>query len=257
MVQSVTDAIAEAAGKTAKDLGLTEEEVVAEQSGEEEASAEETTEEETPEEVEAEEGEAEVEPVSKKTPKMVPMERFNEVYGKMKQMERYLQHLAAQPQQQPKPEPVKEEPLPDLDELTNKELYSFILKNLGKEMKGALKEAVSPLAEFVDTSRQERADREVAGFSASHPDYFDYADKMIEISNRNAQLTVEEVYLLAKGDKGAVTKSVVKRQKEKMLAKKKANVEKRSTSEGKITENTEFKTVREAGIAMAKKLGLT
>ena len=70
-------------------------------------------------------------------------------------------------------------------------------------------------------------------------------------------MTAEEVYFLAKGDKGAVTKSVVARQKEKMLAKKKANVEKRSSSVDKITENKEFKTIRDAGLAMAKKLGMT
>jgi hypothetical protein len=247
----VSELIAQAAEKAAKDLNLTEEEEVAEQPGdEEEASTEETTEEEI---VEAEEGEEKL--PSKKPTKTVPIERFNEVYSKMKQMERYVQFMATQ---QPKEQPVAEkpDPIPDLDELTNKELYAYMVKTLGKEMRGALKEAVNPLAQFVDSSKQERADRDVASVAATHSDYFDYAEPMMAISNRNPGLTAEEVYFLAKGDKASVTKSVVKRQKEKMLAKKKANVEKRSSPEGKISEKAEFKTVREAGIASAKKLGL-
>ena len=251
MPEPVSELIAQAAEKAAKDLNLTEEVVVEQPGDKDEASTEETPEEET---VEAEEGEEEV--PAKKSTKTVPIERFNEVYGKMKEMERYVQFIANQQKAKPEPQAEKPEPLPDLDEFTNKELFAYTIKTLGKEMRGALKEAVNPLTQFVDSSRQERADRDVAGVAATHSDYFDYAEPMIAISNRNPGLTAEEVYFLAKGDKGAVTKSVVARQKEKMLVKKKANVEKRSSSVDKITENKEFKTVRDAGLAMAKKLGM-
>jgi hypothetical protein len=256
MAQTVSEIIAEAAGKTAKDLGLDPEEN-AEQSSEEETPPEETSEETA--EVDVEEGEAEVEPTSPKATKMVPIERFNEVYGKMKQMERYLAQVAAhQPERQAAPAPREEEiAMPeDLEDLTNKELFSLMRQVLTKDVKGALKEAVSPFSTFVGTVQQERADKEVAQVAAANADYFDYADQMVEIANRNPQLSAKEVYLLAKGDTAAVQKSVVKRVKAKMDQKKKANVEKRSTSVDKIDEKKEFKSVRDAGLAMAVKLGL-
>ncbi len=257
MTQTVSEIVAEAAGKTAKDLGLIPEENAA-QSSEEETPAEETSE-ETAEAEETEEGEAEVEPTPSKATKMIPIERFNEVYGKMKQMERYLAQVAAhQPERQATPVPQETEiAMPeDLEDLTNKELFSLMRQVLTKDVRGALKEAVSPFSNFVGSVQQERADKEVAAVAAANTDYFDYAEKMVEISNRNPQLSAKEVYLLAKGDTAAVQKSVVKRVKAKMEQKKKAVVEKRSTSVDKISENKEFKTVRDAGLAMAAKLGL-
>ena len=259
-------AVAKAAEDAAKNLGISEEETPAEEtSAAEEEKGDEVPDEELSgndeESTEAEPEEEPSEPEERgRSKKTVPLERFNKVYGKMKQMERAMEFMNQrflQMQQQPPvtPPPQQEVKLPDFESMTNKDLALWVIDVLGKKVDSTIEQRINPV---ISESRQEKANREVADCAKRHSDYMDYADEMVSIANKYPQLGAEEVYRIAKGgdDGKKVVRSVAKRAKEKIDLKKKAVTEKRSSPSEKTGEKTEFKTVREAALAAAAKLGM-
>ncbi len=104
--------------------------------------------------------------------------------------------------------------------------------------------------------RVERAAADIQATSKKYADFWDYRMEMADIAERHPSLSAEQCYLLATGNTQAVKRSVAEQTKKKLALKKAARTETRSTSGEKVTERKEFKTVKEAGLAAAKKLGL-
>ncbi len=245
-----------AAQKAANDLGLSPQEAPPKE-GEPEPEPE-LGEEEPGEEESIEAEPEEVEPGKSEKPpsKFIPKRRFDEVYGESKQKDRvieYLTGLLKQTQQTPAPEKEVPETLPDFEEMTNKELALWMVNKLGDKIDKTISSKVSPVLE---QSELERATRDIDQTARKYQDYFDYRDEMINIAKRHPSLNAEEVYRLAKGDKEAVAKSVTQRMKQKVQQKKNAKVEKHSSPAAKMDTKKEYKTVREAALAVAEKLGM-
>ena len=234
-------------------LGMVEEPAPATEQ-EQTPSVEEGEESQQTEAEEAEPGEGETEEAPKTTrSQTVPLQRFNEVYGRMKELERALTDVARGVVKQPRPQAQPAPPPPDLDSFTNTELANYVLQNLRGDMRQIIQETVGPVASSVEMSR---VSSDIQQTSAKYPDFWDYRDKMIEISNRHPTLTAEETYLLASGNPASAKKAVMNRVKQQMATKKAARTEMRSSPSEKTVENKEFKTVKEAGLSVAKKLGM-
>lgn len=203
--------------------------------------------------VEAEAGEgAPGEPPEPAQPESVPLRRFNEVYGRMKELERTLLEVA---KSRPEPEQraMPAAPPPDLDTFTNRELADYILQAVGSSVQKYVKDSVTPIASRVDT---ERVSRDIQETATKHQDFWDYREKMIEISTRHPSLSAEEVYFLASNNPAEAKKSAARRVAAQVAKKKAARTEMRSSPSEKVTEQKEYKSVREAGLAAAKKLGM-
>lgn len=265
-----TAAITQAAEDAAKKLGISaEEDSVEEDAKETPAADEEKGEDSTPEseeeveegeEAEEEEGEPEPEARGSRSKKTVPLERFNKVYGKMKQLERAVEYMNQRLQMEPPPQhqqaaPLQEEKLPDFEQMSNKDLALWVIDALGKRVDTTIEKRINPV---ISESKQEKANRDVSDCAKRHKDYLDYADDMVQIANKYPMLGAEEVYRIAKGgtDGEKVVRDMARKTKEKIALKKKAVTEKRSSPSEKTGEKTEFKSVREAGLAAAAKLGL-
>jgi hypothetical protein len=260
-------AVAEAAEKLGIDLEEKKEDKPAppkkeKQPAPKEEAVEEVVEEE-PEEAEDEEAEAseEEEPEEEEAPvpeaKSVPLARFNEVYGKMRQLERAIEIL-----QKDKETPVpKKKEMPNFDEMSEAAKAQWLLDSVAELVDGKISAKIGPV---MSKAELEAANRDVQETAKRHPDYADYGPLMIDIANRHPNLNAEEVYQLTVGlnpkKKGAVDKKNLldraKKAKDKVALKKKANVEKRSSAREKLSEKIEYKGVRDAGIAIAEKLGM-
>lgn len=226
------------------------EEVVEEEpSEEEEEPPEEESEEETPEEEEVEE-EPEV--------KTVPLTRFNEVYGRMRNLERAMEIL----QKEKTVAPVKKErPKPNFETMDEEAKAQWLLDSVSELVDGKLEAKLGPV---LSKSELEAANRDVQETAKRHADYKSYVPLMMDIANRHPSLNAEEVYNLAvaasPAKKTASQKKELldraKKAKEKIDTKKKARVEKRSSAREKISEKVEYKGVRDAALAMAEKLGM-
>lgn len=208
-----------------------------------------TKEQEAEEKVEAEEGEEQVQEVEE----TIPLRRFNQVYGRMKELERLNTQLARNIQDDGGRKPPPEDDIPDLESMSSKDLVRW---NLNK-MKTLIDESVGKhLAPLRTESRQEAIRRDVETTASKHPDFWDYQEEIVTIAERHPTLSSEEAYLLATGNIDAAKRSVTKRMKDKVALKKAAKTETRSSPVERQVEQKEFKTVREAGLAQAKKLGL-
>jgi len=219
--------------------------------------------EEEPEEAAGEEAEApeEEEPEEKEAPepeaKSVPLTRFNEVYGKMRQLERAIEILQKDKET---PAPKKKE-MPNFDEMSEAAKAQWLLDSVAELVDGKINAKIGPV---ISKAEFEAANRDVQETAKRHPDYADYGPLMIDIANRHPNLNAEEVYQLTVAlnpkKKGAVDKKNLldraKKAKDKVALKKKANVEKRSSAREKLSEKIEYKGVRDAGIAIAEKLGM-
>jgi len=212
---------------------------------EEKVQTEGAPQEEVEEVVEGEEPQEEV--------KTVPLRRFNEVYARMKELERTLVQLVGAQQQPQPPPPVEKEQLPDFDSMTPAEVAHWTLKQTQRLVDDAVRRAVQPVVSTVEATR---VSREIKEAEAKYPDFWDYREQMIELAQRHPTLTAEEVYHLAKRDEGAVKRSVMKRVKASIEKKKAAKTETRSSPAEKVLESTQYKNVKEAALAQAKKLGL-
>jgi hypothetical protein len=273
-----TAAITAAAKEAAAKLGIKDEtEVVESQTTEEETTeeGEETTDEVGEEEgaeeevVEAEEEEVEggeKKPLPIPKEKSVPLSRFNEVYGKMRQFERALQirEELDRRERRREPEKVKEKEieLPDFEQMDEKQKALWILKAVKETVRSEVAESVGPV---ISDAQKQAAWMDVKETAARHKDYVDYATPMTELANRHPDLNAEEVYQLAKSlsNPGAQAKSekektakIAKTLKDKVALKKKANTERRTSRSESVSEKKEFKTVRDAGLEIAKKIGL-
>lgn len=260
--------ITKAAMEAAKKLNLKPEEE--EEKSEEAADKEEEVEVEDKvpeEEEEVPEAEAEEEPEKKGHPKTVPYSRLAETIKKMRTYERALQMMLDQQtmaEATPKKEVVeeKEEPLkiPQFD--STEEAVTWLVKMMGeqqdKKIEKAIRKVVDPMKQ---SAAVERASKDIEVLAGADPKFFDYYDKMMEISRRNPGLSANEVYVLAGGKvnvgKKSDAKDVLKKVKEKAALKKKAITEKRSSAVDRMeVDAAKFKTVREAALHVAKKQGL-
>lgn len=246
MESTITSAIEEAGAKAAQEVGLFDEQPV-----------EDKTEESATEEVEAEPGEVVGEDIGMQETKSktMPMSRFNEIYREKKDLERMLEKVLADQQQLAAAFQQSQQraiPPPDFESMTNTELVQHLIQQNREAINQAVNTSVMPVASAV---RMESLDREIRACQTKHTDFESYREKMIEIANRHPTLSAEETYQLASGNKDAVKKSVTDRVAQ-MKLKQKAKVETRSSPAAKVSENTQYKNTREAGLAVAKKLGL-
>ena len=227
--------------------------VVEAETTEEVGEAEEVAAEETTEELEEEA------PTEEKASKTVPLPRFNEVYGRMRQLEKAVQILQAEKEA---PAPKREvATLPNFEEMNEQQKAEWLLKSVGEMVESKINARVGPAEE---ARKQDMANADVLATAKKHPDYAAYGTVMIDIANRHPSLGAEEVYQLAvamnpktrtEAQKQAAVE-IAQKAKAKMTLKKKANVEKRSSAREKISEKVEYKGVRDAGLALAEKLGL-
>lgn len=206
------------------------------------------------------EGEPESEPEESQT---VPLERFNEVYGRYKQLERGMEQLLQERDERLRQETERKveqiEP-PDFENMTEKEKAKWLLDSVSKLVDGKLDKRLTPLQTQRD---QERADIQVREVAAKYKDFKLLAPHMIEVAKQNPTLSAEDVYFLTKarvgGTKGFEKERVAeiaKKVQSKIALKKKATTTKRSSPTAKLSENNEFKTVKDAAESVARKLGL-
>lgn len=130
-------------------------------------------------------------------------------------------------------------------------------ERIDKRLEKGIRKVVDPITQSAAVAR---ATQDIDKLSKEHTDYYSYYDKMMDISKRNPGLSAEDVYILAKGKIGDKerAKKIVKKVAEKTALKKKANTEKRSSAVDRMEVDTsKFKTVREAALHVAKKMGLT
>jgi hypothetical protein len=232
-----------AGAKAAEELGLGE------------TATEETTEQVPGEELEATTEVVEPEettPPAKKVSETIPLQRFNEVYGRMKELERTLLEVA-KAGRQPAPQQPRVEPEPDWDTMTNKEVAQYIMTQVGTNVGNLIKKTVEPMQSHAEA---ERVSRDIQSTAAKFPDFWDHREKMVELAERHPTLTAEEAYHLASGNPVALKKTIAQRVNAGVQKKKAARTEMRSSPAEKVAENTQYKTVREAGLAAAKKLGM-
>jgi hypothetical protein len=194
-----------------------------------------------PEEVEQPSGE----------PKSVPYRRFTEVYGRMRELERTLVDLAKHPE--PATRELAPEPEPDYDNMTPTQFAKAMREQMRKDAEAIVKSNVAPMGESV---ARDRAVRDIEATQKEFPDFWSYQDAMLPIAKTHPTLTAREVYLIASGDKGAAKKAVLTRMNDKVKAKARAKVETRSSGKESVVEKTEYKSIKEAALANAKKLGL-
>ncbi len=239
----VTQAGAEAAQKVG--LGEATEETTEQTPVEESGALAEAT-------AETEEVETEEATPPQKKAETIPLQRFNEVYGRMKELERTLLEVA-KAERRPAPQQQPAAPPPDFDTMTNAELANYIMTQVGSKVGEIMQKTVAPVQSQFEA---DRTARDIQTTAIKYPDFWDHRDKMIEIAERHPTLTAEEAYHLASGNPAAVKKSMATRINAQVAKKKAARTEMRSSPAEKVAENTQYKSVKEAGYAAAKKLGM-
>ena len=246
--QAAVQAALTASGKDSEEAT----EQTASDPGEQETATEEAQEETSQtEEVDAEEGEEST--TDSASPKTIPLRRFNEVYGRMKELERLVKDMAVATKDEVARRPAPEEELPDFDHMTSKDIAKWNLAQIKKTVQEVVNSSIGPV---VNSSKEEKALRMIETAAKKYPDFYDYKEAIIEMGQRHPTLTPEEAYLLASGNGVAAKKAVAQRLQANMKLKKSAKTETRSTPAERTTEKTEFKNIKEAALYQAKKLGL-
>ena len=216
----------------------------------EESTEQQISESEETSETETDETKPGFKPIEKRGPPP-SWERFNEVYGQMKRLDRLALQLLEERKTQ-KPEKREPEEEPDYNSFTPKQLVDYVRKTNRRDMEEVLSKTLTPLQEQAKTRA---ASDSISRASAKYKDFFDYRESMIEIAERHPTLDAEEVYLIASGKKGEAGEKIMTRVKEKVEQKKNALTTRRSSLAPKITTSQGFKTVREGALAAAKELG--
>jgi hypothetical protein len=215
-----------------------------------ETSEQEQEEKEQVPEVQEEEEKKEPEKIRQQS-RTVPIERFNEVYGNMRRLERLATQLLDEKKAE-RAKPKENEVEPDYDSMTPKELVTYIRKVQKQDLREALDETLTPMKE----QTQLRAAQESIEYAANkYKDFFSYKPEMIELADRYPNLDAESLYLIASGKKGAAGEHIMQRLKDKVTQKKNALTEHRSSAASRQTTQKEFKSVREGALAAAKELG--
>jgi len=184
--------------------------------------------------------------------------RFNELYREKKDLERVVMQLVGQidkvaAQNAPTP---KEEVLPDFNLMTNTEMATWNMGQLNK-IKDEILSAVKGDIGAVTSKLGERdIATELQATAAEFKDFRNFLPEMIDLAERHPTLNARQVYFLASGNKDALKRSVVSSIKGQIDKKKAARVERRSSTAEQSVENKKFKTVKEAGIAAARKIGM-
>jgi hypothetical protein len=94
----------------------------------------------------------------------------------------------------------------DLDSMSNAELTQYIIKNAAKAAPKVeenpevrqLKQQVEMLTQHIQSENRKKVDGEVAKVQAKYPDFDNHKQTMLELSQQNPGLQVEELYILAK-----------------------------------------------------------
>lgn len=186
------------------------------------------------------------------SPRTVPIERFNEIYGQMRRLDRLAMQLLDERKTQKPVEKREPEVEPDYDSFTPKQLVDHIRKTTRQDLKEVLAETLTPMQE---RDKVRAASDSISQAASKYADFFDYRDVMIEVAERHPQLDAEEVYLIASGKKGPAADKIMARVKEKVEQKKNALTTRRSSLSPKLTKSQSFKSVREGALAAAKELG--
>lgn len=99
--------------------------------------------------------------------------------------------------------------LVDYDALTNSELVREILKNvplmIGDEIAKKLQPVQSDVQDtktYIQKRQESLLKQDIERAVSDHEDFEDYRNEMVHLSNENPKLSVEQVYLLAKHQKG-------------------------------------------------------
>ena len=198
-----------------------------------------------------EEGEA-TPPTKKKTSETVPIQRFNEVWGQMRRLERLSQQLLEERKSFTEQSTKKPEPEPDYDQMTPKELVGHITQQVGRVIDDRLSKTLTPLQE---DRRLEQATASITHAASKYPDFWDFKEQMIEVAERHPTLSAEQAYLLASGNKGAAGDKILDDLQTRIKKKKQALTEKRSSPVSRQTKERQFGSVREGALAAAKELG--
>ena len=111
-------------------------------------------------------------------------------------------------EKEPEQKPVEEEP-PDLDDMDNKQLTNFIVKQVAKELDGVINRKLKTLEEplkgvqnFVNTSEENRIKTEIKEARDRYSDFDDFKAPMLQLHRENPGLKVEQLYVLAKHMEG-------------------------------------------------------
>lgn len=184
--------------------------------------------------------------------KTVPLERFNEVYGQMRRLERLATQLLEEKKVE-RAQPKKEvEPEPDWDSLTPKEFAAEVRKRNRQDFQEILDQSLTPIKE---STQLDAAKRSIDFAATKYKDFFDFKPEMIELADQYPNLDAESLYLIAAGKKGAAGEHIMQKLKDKVTQKKNALTERRSSGASRTTTQKEFKNVRDGALAAAKELG--
>ena len=186
------------------------------------------------------------------SPKTVPIERFNEIYGQMRRLDRLAMQLLEERKTQPATPRREPEVDPDYDSMTPKQLVEYIRKSNRRDLEEVLSQTLVPMQE---RDKARIASDSLSKAAAKYPDYWEHREPMIEMAEKHPELDAEEVYLLVAGKKGIAGDKIMTRVKEKVEQKKSALTTRRSSPASKTTTPQGFKTVREGALAAAKELG--
>lgn len=108
------------------------------------------------------------------------------------------------------PESISDEST-DVDSMTNSELVAFMVKTHGKVTQDVMKEemknfkdSISGISDFVTAQQQNAIQDQIQESKRKHPDFDDYGEKMYDIHQKNPGLNIEELYIIAKAQSGAL-----------------------------------------------------
>lgn len=94
---------------------------------------------------------------------------------------------------------------PNFDEMSNKQLFGHMVKQMKPLMQGILKSTVEPLLAEINELKGKAAGYEqktvndaVNAFRSRTPDFDSYGEQILELSRQKPDLDVEELYALAK-----------------------------------------------------------
>jgi len=98
----------------------------------------------------------------------------------------------------------------DINELDNKGLAKYVTKVLTREVsktlskqKEELDSQLQQLTGYVQKQHQQTLEQQIAEVREKYPDFDDHRAEMIQLSNENPSLAVEELYILSKVRKGS------------------------------------------------------
>jgi len=98
---------------------------------------------------------------------------------------------------------------PDLNEMSNTELAEYLKGALLEAIKPVVGDALKPMSGKLDlleaarkADEQSRFSQEVSDVKKKYPDFEEYRGEMVELDKKNPTLSAEQLYILARLEKG-------------------------------------------------------